>query len=137
MPWSWPTSSAAAVLMMQAEAPPGKLAAELEAGSDFRYVVHQASGMVAAQLEVSIAQALIRLRGVRFRQRRPLTEVARGCGGQKAALRMSRMRREGSRVVRSCPFPASTQSCAASVVLWMPRVKIRTMGVTVTGGPDA
>ena len=68
--------SAAAVLMMQANAPPGKLAAELESGSNFRYVVHQASGMVAAQLEVTIAQAMIRLRGYAFANDRPLTEVA-------------------------------------------------------------
>ena len=37
--------------------PPGKLAAELEAGADFQYVVHQASGMVAAQLGISVGQA--------------------------------------------------------------------------------
>ena len=68
--------SAAAVLMMQANAPPGKLAEELETGSEFRYVVHQAAGMVAAQLEVTIAQAMIRLRGYSFGNDRPLTEVA-------------------------------------------------------------
>lgn len=68
--------SAAAVLMMQANAPPGKLGPELEAGSDFRYVVHQATGMVAAQLEITVTQALIRLRGYAFGNDRPLTEVA-------------------------------------------------------------
>lgn len=68
--------SAAAVLMMQANASPGKVALELESGSDFRYVVHQASGMVAVQLDVSIAQAMIRLRGYSFANDRPLTEVA-------------------------------------------------------------
>src|SRR5579863_5310580 len=54
--------AAQAVLMLQANAPPGKLAAELEKGADFQYVVHQASGMVAAQLGVTVGQALIRLR---------------------------------------------------------------------------
>jgi GAF domain-containing protein len=68
--------SAAAVLMMQANAPPGKLAVELETGADFQYVVHQASGMVAAQLDVTIAQAMIRLRGYSFANDRPLPEVA-------------------------------------------------------------
>lgn len=68
--------SAAAVLMMQAHAPPGKLAIELETGSDFRYVVHQAAGMIAAQLDVTIAQAMIRLRGYSFSHDRPVTEVA-------------------------------------------------------------
>ena len=68
--------AAQAVLLMQANAPPGKLAAELEASADFQYVVHQASGMVAAQLDVSVGQALIRLRAYAFGNDRPLTEVA-------------------------------------------------------------
>ena len=68
--------AAQAVLVMQANAPPGKLAAELEAGADFRYVVHQASGMVAAQLNVSVGQALIRLRAYAFGNDRPLSQVA-------------------------------------------------------------
>jgi hypothetical protein len=68
--------AAAAILLMQASASPGMLALELESGSDFRYVVHQASGMVAVQLDVSIAQAMIRLRGYSFANDRPLTEVA-------------------------------------------------------------
>ena len=68
--------AAQALLVMQASAPPGKLAVELEAGSDFQYVVHQASGMVAAQLEVSVGQALIRLRAYAFGNDRLLTEVA-------------------------------------------------------------
>ena len=68
--------AAQALLIMQSHAPPGVLAAELEAGSNFQYVVHQASGMVAAQLEVSVAQALIRLRGHAFGHGRPLKDVA-------------------------------------------------------------
>ncbi len=67
--------AAQALLVMQASAPPGRLAAELEAG-DFQYVVHQASGMIAAQLEVSLAQALMRLRAYAFGNDRPLTAVA-------------------------------------------------------------
>jgi hypothetical protein len=65
-----------AVLVMQAHAPPGEIAAELEAGADFQYVVHQAAGMVAAQLDVSVGQALIRLRAYAFGNDRPLTQVA-------------------------------------------------------------
>ena len=68
--------AAQAVLVLQANAPPGRLAAELEAGADFHYAVHQASGMVAAQLEVSVAQALIRLRAYAFANDRPLAAVA-------------------------------------------------------------
>jgi GAF domain-containing protein len=68
---------AQSLLAIQANAPPGKLAAELEAGADFHYVVHQASGMVAAQLDVSVGQALIRLRAYAFGHDRPLAEVAK------------------------------------------------------------
>jgi hypothetical protein len=69
--------AAQAVLVLQANAPPGQLAAALEASSDFQYVVHQASGMVAAQLDVSVGQALVRLKAHAFGNERPLTEVAR------------------------------------------------------------
>jgi hypothetical protein len=75
--------AAEALLVLQAGAPPGKLAAELEAGADFHYVVHQASGMVSAQLEVSVGQALIRLRAHAFGNDRPLTEVARDVVARK------------------------------------------------------
>lgn len=68
--------AAQALLMMQAGAPPGMLADELEAGADFQYVVHQASGMVSAQLDVTVGQALIRLRAYAFGNERPLAEVA-------------------------------------------------------------
>lgn len=70
--------AARAVLAMQAGAPAGELAAELEAGGDFRYVVHQASGMVAAQLDVSVGVALVRLRAYAFANERPLNQVAEG-----------------------------------------------------------
>jgi hypothetical protein len=69
--------AAQAVLVLQAEAPLGTLAAELEAGADFQFVVHQAAGMVAAQLGVSVAQALVRLRAHAFGRNRPLSDVAR------------------------------------------------------------
>jgi GAF domain-containing protein len=68
--------AAQAVLLLQSDAPPGRLAAELEVGADFRYVVHQACGMVAAQLGVNVGQALIRLRAHAFGHDRALTEVA-------------------------------------------------------------
>jgi hypothetical protein len=68
--------AAKAVLAWQAHAPPGALAAELEAGANFGFVVHQASGMVAAQLDVTVAEALIRLRAYAFGNDRMLSEVA-------------------------------------------------------------
>jgi light-regulated signal transduction histidine kinase (bacteriophytochrome) len=61
---------------MQADAPPGRLAAELERGADLRLVVHQAAGMVAAQLDESVAQALVRLRARAFGNELALDDLA-------------------------------------------------------------
>jgi hypothetical protein len=69
--------AAQSVLVLQAHAPPGQLAAELEAGADFQYHVHQAAGMVAVQLGRSVSHALIRLRAYAFGNGRPLSDVAR------------------------------------------------------------
>lgn len=69
--------AAQALLLIQADAPAGTVATELEANADFQYVVHQASGMVAAQLDVPVGQALIRLRAHAFGNDRTLTDVAR------------------------------------------------------------
>jgi hypothetical protein len=68
--------AAQAVLAMQAQAPPGTLATELERGAEFHYVVHQASGMVSAQLDVGVDQALIRLRAYAFGNDLVLADVA-------------------------------------------------------------
>jgi len=68
--------AAQAVLLLQVNAPPGTLGTELQAGGNFQYVVHQASGMVAAQLGVSVGQALIRLKAYAFGNDRGLTQVA-------------------------------------------------------------
>ena len=68
--------AAQAVLVLQSGAPPGQLAAELEASGDFQYVVQQAAGMVAAQLDVGVGQALIRLRAYAFGNDQALVSVA-------------------------------------------------------------
>jgi hypothetical protein len=68
--------AARGVLTMQANGPPGSLAGELESGADFRLVVHQAAGMVAVQLDVSVRVALVRLRSHAFTNDRPISEVA-------------------------------------------------------------
>jgi hypothetical protein len=68
--------AAKAVIAMQAQASPGDLAVELEAGANFRFVVHQASGMVSAQLGVGIGEALVRLRAYAFANNRLLEDVA-------------------------------------------------------------
>jgi hypothetical protein len=75
--------AAQAVLVLQAGAPPGALAEALETGGDFHYVVHQASGMVAAQLEISVGQALIRLRAHAFGSGRALADVAAEVVGRR------------------------------------------------------
>jgi len=68
--------AAEAVLAMQAGESTGVLATELEEGSNFQYVVHQAAGMVSAQLDVSVAQAMVRLRAHAFANQRLLADVA-------------------------------------------------------------
>ena len=62
---------------------PGALATELEEGADFRFVVHQASGMVAVQLGVSVGEALLRLRAYAFANDRLLAEVAEDVVGRR------------------------------------------------------
>ena len=68
--------AAEAVLIMQAKQSAGVLAPELEEGSNFQYPVHQAAGMVSAQLDVSVAHALVRLRAHAFAGQRLLGHVA-------------------------------------------------------------
>jgi hypothetical protein len=48
--------------------------------------VHQATGMIASQLEVSTEVAFVRLRAYAFRHRRPLTAVARDVLGRRLRL---------------------------------------------------
>jgi GAF domain len=64
-----------ALLVMQADAAPGTVSAALGQGTDFGAVVHQASGMVSVQLDVSVAEALIRLRAYAFANNQHLSEV--------------------------------------------------------------
>jgi hypothetical protein len=64
------------VLEAQAGASSGAVAEELEAGADFRYVVHNAAGMVSVQEDISVTEALIRLRAFAFSNDRLLAEVA-------------------------------------------------------------
>jgi GAF domain-containing protein len=78
--------AANAVLAMQAHASPGNLATELEAGADFRFVVHQASGMVAVQLGVTVGEALVRLRAYAFGNSRLIAEVAEAVVARRLRL---------------------------------------------------
>ena len=69
--------AARAIVQMQADAEPGALGAELEVGTNFQFVVHQAAGMVAVQLGVGVAEALLRLRAHAFSTDRLVADVAR------------------------------------------------------------
>jgi len=64
------------VLAGQVGAAPGELGRELESASDDRAEVHQAAGMVSAQLSASVADGLVRLRARAFGEGRPLAHVA-------------------------------------------------------------
>ena len=68
---------ARSVILMQAHATPGQLAKEFEAGGEFELVIHQACGMVAVQLGVGVAQALIRMQAHAFGNDESLRAVAR------------------------------------------------------------
>lgn len=80
--------AARTILAMQAEAPPGSVAVELESGANFHLVVHQAAGMASVQLDVSVAEALVRLRALAFRSGRSIDEVSRDVVDRR--LRMPR-----------------------------------------------
>jgi GAF domain-containing protein len=78
--------AAQCVLDMQADAPPGAVSATLEAGADFHYAVHNAAGMVAGQLGVSITEALVRLRAAAFAGDRPLDDLAQDVIARRVRL---------------------------------------------------
>jgi hypothetical protein len=65
------------VLDVQAGAPEGGVAAELEADADFHYVVQNAAGIVSVQSELSVTEAQVRIRAYAFSNSRPVGDVAR------------------------------------------------------------
>jgi hypothetical protein len=77
---------ARAILSLQARADPGALAVELETGARLRSVVHQASGMLAVQLDISVADALARLRAHAYSEDRPINEIARAIVARELRL---------------------------------------------------
>jgi hypothetical protein len=56
------------------------------ARGDFHFVVHNAAGAVSVQLDVSVTEALIRLRAYAFANNRPLDEVAEDVVAQRLRL---------------------------------------------------
>jgi hypothetical protein len=65
------------VLEAQAGAPADTVAEELEIGADFHFAVHNAAGIVSVQQNISVTEALIRLRAHAFSADRLLADVAR------------------------------------------------------------
>jgi hypothetical protein len=65
-----------ALLYQQYSAGATSLPELLEAGGADRVVVHQATGMIAAQLDESMANALARLRAAAFASGRPMLDIA-------------------------------------------------------------
>jgi hypothetical protein len=65
------------ILQIQADASPGVVARELEEGADFHFALHNAAGMTSVQLDVTVTEALVRLRAYAFATGRPLGDVAR------------------------------------------------------------
>jgi hypothetical protein len=66
-----------AVLAMQAGAPAGALAAELEREVAFDFTIHQAAGMVSVQGAMSVGNALVSLRTHAFANSTPLLTLAK------------------------------------------------------------
>ena len=64
------------VLSLQDTAPAGSLAAELDVVVAYRAEIYQASGMVAVQLQIPPAEALLRIRGHAFAHDIPVSAVA-------------------------------------------------------------
>jgi hypothetical protein len=74
------------VLEVQAGAPSGAVAEELQIGADFHHVVHNAAGMVSVQEGISVTEALIRLRAYAFSSDRLLADVAQDVVARKLRL---------------------------------------------------
>jgi hypothetical protein len=66
-----------ALLDLQAAVRPGRLAPELADAETLRIEVHRAAGMVSAQLDISVADAVVRLRARAYAEERPVRDVAR------------------------------------------------------------
>ena len=63
-------------VLYQQNAPGGPGLAELLAAGTDRIVIHQATGMIAAQLDDTTANALARLRAAAFASGRPMSDIA-------------------------------------------------------------
>jgi hypothetical protein len=69
--------TARSILTAQANAVSGELGPDLEAETELWGAVHQAAGMVSVQLDIPVAEALVRLRAYAFATGRVVSDVAR------------------------------------------------------------
>jgi hypothetical protein len=74
------------VLSLQQEMPSGQLAAGLEGAVAYRAEIHQASGMVSIQLQIPVAEALVRIRAHAYANDRQLGAVASDIVGRRLRL---------------------------------------------------
>jgi len=81
--------AARTILAVQAYAGPGELGDDMEIGSNFHFVVHQAAGMTSMQLDVSIQEALVRLRAHAYQTSRSIDDVARDVVARTLSLKES------------------------------------------------
>ena len=78
--------AARTIVDLQSNTPQSGVALKLEGGANFHFVVHQAAGMTSVQLQITITEALIRLRGHAFRTDQSIDEVARAVVGRHLRL---------------------------------------------------
>ena len=76
MPWSRRTSPGMPCCTSRTRRGPSLTELLVTAGAD-RIVIHQATGMIAAQLDDTVANALARLRAAAFASERPVDDIAR------------------------------------------------------------
>ena len=77
---------AATVAAMAASGPNGELVGAVNVAFAFRAEVHQASGMAGAQLDISAADALLRMRAHAFAVGRPVADIAADIVGRRLRL---------------------------------------------------
>jgi hypothetical protein len=74
------------VLSLQDAAPAGVLASGLEEAVAYRAEIHQASGMAAIQLQIPVAEALLRIRAHAFAHGQPVRVIAADIVGRGLRL---------------------------------------------------
>lgn len=82
------------LLSLQDDAPDGLLADSLDDAVAYRAEIYQASGMIAIQLHIPAAEALLRIRAHAFADNRPLSDVAADIVARRLRLTDDRNERD-------------------------------------------